>query len=172
MRPSRWWYAVAALIAVAGFVLAGFLLVKAVDDFPEPVAHGPVGTPLTAAVDQEGLTVFVDDPAFSVVCEATGPSGAPVPLRASSVNESITTGSATWYVALRSEEPSPPGRHTVLCESEDGSLVYAVGPRATVVGFVGALFGAFGAAGGGFVVGCLVAIVVFLLRRSAGRRGV
>lgn len=167
--PSRWWYAVAAVLVVAGFAVSGFLFVKAVDDFPEPVAQGRVGTPLQATLHKEGLTVFTADRAAALACSASGPGGA-VPLRPVNINETVSTGAGTWYVALRSTDPTPPGDYTVSCTSEQQSLVYAVGPRATVVGFVGTLFAALGAAGGGFVLGSLVGIVTLLRRRSAKQR--
>lgn len=170
MRPSRLWYAVAALIAVAGFVVAGFLLVKATSEFPVPKAEGRVGTELTVDLDQEGLTIFVSQRGYQVYCAVTDAAGNNVATQAPGLTETIGVGGRQWYVAERSLQPTPPGRYQVSCDSEQTSLLYAVGARTTVVGFVGTLFGAFGAAGLGFLVGSVIAIIVFFRRRAARRR--
>ncbi len=131
-------------VLIAGLAITAFLVFKVIDLFPSPAATGLVGTPITTELDDEGLTLLVDDASFSVSCTVTDAAGAEVPLTQTSGNSTITINNHTWWVVLESTSPTPAGTYTALCDSADPGLGYALGERGSIGGFVGAIFGIVG----------------------------
>jgi hypothetical protein len=164
--PSRTWTWVGVGLLVLAVVLTGFFVWKVVETLPRtphPVGAGPVH------LDQDGLTIYSSQPVLPPSCEAKASTGADVPLQRPSGSETITINSKTWYVVSRSAEPVPAGDYSVSCTDRETNATYAVGPRSSVLGFVGAIFGAIGS----FVIlgiaGVLVLVISGLKRRRANR---
>ncbi|WP_149360183.1 hypothetical protein [Lolliginicoccus suaedae] len=164
-NPSARWYLLVVALAVIGITIGAVLAWRAVAAFPSVVAEARANQQLEVSLDDEGLAIFADSGSARLDCSATDAQGASVPLERLTASETITVGSRTWHVVLRSPEPTPPGTYTVLCASEDTSTVYGVGPRASVFGFVGLVLGAVAALGVGIFGGFLLWLVIFLLRR-------
>jgi hypothetical protein len=153
-------------LLVLAVVLTGFFVWKVVETLPrtpQPIGAGSVH------LDQEGLTIYSSQPVLPPACEAKDSTGADVPLTRPSGSETITINSKTWYVVTRSAEPVPAGDYSVNCTDRETNATYAVGPRSSVLGFVGAIFGAIGS----FVIlgiaGVLVLVISGLKRRRANR---
>jgi hypothetical protein len=164
--PSRTWTWVGVGLLVLAVVLTGFFVWKVVETLPrtpQPVEAGSVH------LDQEGLTIYSSQPVLPPACVAKDSTGADVPLKRPSASETITINSKTWYVITRSAEPVPAGNYSVSCTDGETNATYAVGPRSSVVSFVGAIFGAIGS----FVIlgiaGVLVLVISGLKRRRANR---
>jgi hypothetical protein len=165
-RPSQTWTWIGVGLLVLAVVLTGFFVWKVVETLPRtplPVGAGPVH------LDQDGLTFYSSQPVLPPACEATDSTGADVPLKRPSGSETITINSKTWYVVSRSAEPVPAGDYSVSCTDRETNATYAVGPRSSVLAFVGAIFGAIGS----FVIlgiaGVLVLVISGLKRRRANR---
>ena len=70
MGPSRWWYAVAALVAVGGLAVAGVLGVRAVVDFSDRVDdldRVPIFATEEVSLDEGAYTLYYEQPSRSVV---------------------------------------------------------------------------------------------------------
>ncbi|WP_278313894.1 hypothetical protein [Lolliginicoccus levis] len=163
--PSSRWYLLVAALVVVGIALGALLAWRAVSEFPFVTAETRANQPIEASIEEEGLTIFADTERASLECEVSDASGATVPMRGLSASETITVGSRSWHVILRSSEPTPPGDYSVLCTSEDSSVIYGVGAWSSVFGFVGLVLGAVAALGVGLFGGFLLWLVIFLLRR-------
>ncbi|MBD8507104.1 hypothetical protein HT102_11450 [Hoyosella sp. G463] len=163
--PSSRWYLLVAVLVVVGLAVGALLAWAAAGAFPSVTAEARANQPLEVSIEDEGLTIFADTDRASLDCEVSDTRGATVPMRGLSTTETISVGARTWHVVLRSSEPVRPGEYSVLCTSEDSSVIYGVGPRATVFGFVGLVLGAVAALGIGVVGGFLLWLVIFLLRR-------
>jgi hypothetical protein len=160
------WTWVGVGLLVLAVVLTGFFIWKVVETLPrtpQPIGAGSVH------LDQEGLTIYSSQPVLPPACEATDSTGADVPLKRPSGSETITINSKNWYVVSRSAEPVPAGDYSVSCTDRETNATYAVGPRSSVLGFVGAIFGAIGS----FVIlgiaGVLVLVISGLKRHRANR---
>jgi hypothetical protein len=164
--PSRTWTWVGVGLLVLAVVLSGFFVWKVVETLPrtpQPVGAGSVH------LDQEGLTIYSSQPVLPPACQANDSTGADVPMERPGASETITINSKTWYVVLRSAEPVPAGDYTVSCTDRETNATYAVGPRSSVLGFVGAIFSAIGS----FVIlgsaGVLILVISAVKRRRANR---
>jgi hypothetical protein len=162
--PSQTWTWVGVGILVLAVVLTGFFVWKVVETLPrtpQPAGAGPVH------LDQDGLTIYSSQPVLPPACEAKDSTGADVQLKRPSGSETITINSKTWYVVSRSAEPVPAGDYSVSCTDSETKATYAIGPRSSVLGFVGAIFGAIGS----FVIlgiaGVLILVISVLKRRRA-----
>jgi hypothetical protein len=165
--PSQTWTWVGVGLLVLAVVLTGFFVWKVVETVPrtpQSIEGGAVH------IDQEGLTIYSSQPVLPPACKAfASTTGADVPLKRPSGSETITINSKTWYVVWRSAEPVPAGDYVATCSGQDTNATYAIGPRSSVLGFVGAIFGAIGS----FVIlgiaGVLVLVISGLKRRRANR---
>jgi hypothetical protein len=190
VRPSRAWYAVAAVVAIAGVagaILLGLALFHAVD---QPIERFPSGRALVLAMQRgdrrtiyqqvrgvdptpEGLFWLHDVGAGELACRVRGPGGQPVPTTASS-NLTLTLGSDEYH-AKRDFAATRTGAHAVSCPApgvpEGARLALAVGPRIRILGFVTSIFGALAALFGGLAVGAVIAGLTALLRHQNRRRG-
>lgn len=161
--PSRAWTVVAVGLLAMGLVLTGFFLWKAIDNrpgTPKPITAGPV------RLDREGLTVYASQPMLQASCQATDSNGTAIPLSRPLGSETITINSKSWYVVLRSVEPVPSGQYSVSCASASAAT-FGVGPRSSVLGFVGAIFGAIGSFLFFGLAGVLILVIAGVKRRRA-----
>ena len=71
----------------------------------------------------------------------------------------------------RSVETVPPGEYVVSCADEDTGTSYGVGPRMSILGFVGSIFGLIGSLLVFIGVGVVLLVVGALKRRKANRPG-
>lgn len=70
MGPSRWWYAVAALVAIAGFATAGALGVLAIVDYDDRIddlERVPIFAAEEVALDAGAFTLYYEHPSGSLV---------------------------------------------------------------------------------------------------------
>ncbi|MCE5288197.1 MAG: hypothetical protein LLG14_03045 [Nocardiaceae bacterium] len=141
-------------VLVAGITLVTFLIFKVIDAFPAPVDSGLVGTPITATLDSDGVTILVDDPSYQIDCGITDSTGRPIPLYQPGGTTTITVNGHSWWVALESTNPTPPGTYTATCTSADAGLAYAVGERGNVLSMVGMIFG---------IIGTIIATIVIVI---------
>lgn len=186
IRPSRAWYAVAVVIAVAGVVVAALLAVglyRAVDKPVERFASGEritveardgdrrtvyqqVGGPLPTGARDAGEVTTAD-----LECDIRGPGEAAVATEPSS-NLSLTLGNYEYH-AKRDWKAERAGRYSVACRSTSAPerrLGLAVGPRIRVLGFVSSILGALGALFGGVALGAMIAVLTAVLRYQSRRR--
>jgi hypothetical protein len=134
------WIAIACF--VIGAVVAGFFVWRIVETAPrspQSIAGG------TVHLKREGLTIYSSVPVPGPPCDAKDPSGADVPLTRQTSSEVLTINGDTWYVVARSVSAVPAGDYSVSCIDSETSASYAAGPRTSLAGFVGSIFGAIGA---------------------------
>jgi hypothetical protein len=188
VRPSRAWYAVAAVVAIAGVagaILLGLALFHAVD---QPIERFASGRTLVLAMQRgdrrtiyqqvrgvdraSGLYRLDDVGAGVLACRVRGPGGQPVPTTASG-NLTLTLGSDEYH-AKRDFAATRTGAHAVTCPApgvpEGARLALAVGPRIRILGFVTSIFGSLAALFGGLAVGAVIAGLTALLRHQNRRR--
>lgn len=158
---TRRWTVVAIAVLAVGLALSGFFLWKAIDSrpsLPKPIGAGPV------QLDREGLTIYSTQQVLQPSCQAKDASGADIPLERIQGTEEITVNSSTWYVVLRSADPVPAGAYSVTCTGAEGT--YGVGPRASVLGFIGYVLGAIGS----FLLFGLTGVLILVLSTVRRRR--
>lgn len=141
-------------VLVAGIALVTFLIFKVIDAFPAPVTSGLIGSPITATLDSDGVTILVDDPSYRIDCGLTDSSGRTLPLHQPGGTTTITVNGHSWWVALESTDPTPPGTYTATCTSADAGLGYAIGERGNVLSMVGMIFG---------IIGTVIATIVIAI---------
>lgn len=159
---TRGWTVVAIAVLAVGLALSGFFLWKAIDgrpSLPKPIGAGPV------QLDREGLTIYSTQQVLQANCQAKDASGADVPLQRPLGTEEITVNSSTWYVVLRSVNSVPAGAYSVTCTGSEGT--YGVGPRASVLGFIGSVLGAIGSFLFFGLTGVLILVLAAVKRRRA-----
>ena len=166
-RRTLTWLAIASF--VIGLVLAGFFVWRIVETAPRSPEQ--IGTSGTVQLDKDGLTIYSSEPVLRPPCEVKDSSGADVPLESPTGSETITINDNTWYVIARSVETVPPGEYVVSCADEDTGTSYGVGPRMSILGFVGAIFGLIGSLLVFIGLGVVLLIVGAVKRRKANRPG-
>lgn len=166
-RRTLTWLAIASF--VIGLVLAGFFVWRIVETAPRSPER--IGTSGTVRLDKDGLTIYSSEPVLRPPCEVKDASGADVPLKSPTGSETITINDNTWYVIARSVETVPPGEYVVSCADEDTGTSYGVGPRMSILGFVGSIFGLIGSLLVFIGLGVVLLVVGALKRRKANRPG-
>ncbi|TCM37868.1 hypothetical protein [Kribbella sp. VKM Ac-2568] len=166
-RRTLTWLAIASF--VIGLVLAGFFVWRIVETAPRSPER--IGTSGTVRLEEDGLTIYSSEPVLRPPCEVKDSSGADVPLKSPTGSETITINDNTWYVIARSVETVPPGEYVVSCADEDTGTSYGVGPRMSILGFVGSIFGVIGSLLVFIGLGVVLLVVGALKRRKANRPG-
>ncbi|TCN44241.1 hypothetical protein EV644_101624 [Kribbella orskensis] len=166
-RRTLTWLAIASF--VIGLVLAGFFVWRIVETAPRSPER--IGTSGTVRLEEDGLTIYSSQPVLRPPCEVKDSSGADVPLESPTGSETITVNNNTWYVIARSVETVPPGEYVVSCADDDTGASYGVGPRMSILGFVGAIFGLLGSLLVFIGLGVVLLIVGAVKRRKANRPG-
>jgi hypothetical protein len=175
LKPSGWWYGVAAGIAVAGIVIAIVVFVQTitglidrVDDFQRVTLPGSG----TVTLEEGDYSIYHEfDGASSTEFGSTvpitllAPDGTPVDLDRYDANVTYSWGDHEG-VAAYSFTAEEAGTYTVSAETQSG--VVAVG-RGIGSGLVGGIVGAFLLGIGGSVIGGVIAIVVGI-KRGRDRR--
>lgn len=169
LRPRRFWYVLAAGIALLGLVAGGLLGWQAYTSFPTVEEEVASGETATVHLEDGGMTVFVDRQFLEGGCEAEDTQGREVPLDPVLGTETVTVNDQTWQAVLRTSGPFPAEEYTVECNSDSGA-VFGIGSRASVWATVGAMLGAIGSAGLGVLVAAVVTLVVFFRRRGHRKR--
>jgi hypothetical protein len=162
--PSQTWTWVGVGVLVLAVVLTGFFVWKVVETVPRTPQSIEAGA---VHLDQDGLTIYSSLPVLPPACKAHVSTGADVPLKRPSGSETITINSKTWYVVWRSAEPVPAGDYVASCFGPDTNATYAIGPRSSVLGFVGAIFGAIGS----FVILGIAGVLILVISGLKRRRG-
>lgn len=158
------WSAIASF--VIGLAAAGFFVVRIVDTAPrspQPIGSGSVH------LDEEGLTIYSSRPVLRPPCEVKDANGSDVPLTSPTGSETITINNDTWYVISRSVVPVPAGDYVVSCPDDQTTATYAVGPRSSVLGFVGSIFGLLGSLFVFFGLGITLLIIAVVKHRRTNR---
>jgi hypothetical protein len=175
LKPSGWWYGVAAGIAVAGIIIAIVVFVQTitglidrVDDFQRVTLPGSG----TVTLEEGDYSIYHEfDGASSTEFGSTvpitllAPDGSAVDLERYDANVTYSWGDHEG-VAAYSFTADEPGEYTVSAETQSG--VVAVG-RGIGSGLVGGIVGAFLLGIGGSVIGGVIAIVVGI-KRGRDRR--
>lgn len=178
IKPGRFWYWIAGIIAVAGigagvtvFVLGISSVAGALPEMDETFEPGESAR-VELSRDRE-YAIYVDyagETAPDAQCSATGPGTASVD---EPTNTSFTAGDGrrTWHL-LYDLTVSKDGEYTVECVATNAGD-FAVGDAVDVGGFVGGIFGSIGGLLGipcfSIVVGGVIVLVV-ALRRSANKK--
>lgn len=181
VRPSKWWFVAAGLIAVVGIVLAVVWFVvgmmrffDTIDEFQRVEVPGTSDVVLDdpggysvyheyrGASGDDGFGRFAPEPSVTI----TDPSGDEVPLEPYT-SEVSYDGSGHEGVALSTFDAEEAGTYTVEAEGDAGTEV-AIGPGIGS-GLVATIVGGFVIGGAGVLVGGIMAIVVGV-RRSQNRR--
>jgi hypothetical protein len=178
IKPSAWWYGVAAAVAVAGIVIAIVVMVQAiaglvdrVDDFQRVSLPGSG----TITLDETGgYTVYHEFSGASdsstlgssVSVNITGPDGQPVELRNYDSNVTYNWDDHEG-VALYSFHADQVGEYTISAEGQQG--VVAVGRGFGIDSLVGGIFGALVIGLLGAAIGGAIAIVVGVKRGKSRR---
>lgn len=153
-------------VLAAGLAIIVFLVFRVIDAFPSPAVSGLAGSPITATLDGEGLTLLVDDASYSMDCTVTDAAGQEIPISSTDGTTTITINNHSWWVVAESTDPTPPGEYTADCDSADAGLGYAMGERGGVGGFVVGIFGIIGTA----IMTIIVAITLFVVGAMKSRR--
>lgn len=170
VTPARLWYWVAGGLVLAGVLGALLLVLRAVSDPPGPTTEMFAFQADTVELAEEGLTVYASGGSYRGDCLVRDGAGQRVPVEAPAGREHVTVGGRQWIVVARTAEEVPPGTYVVTCESDDDSTVFGVGPYVSFLGTAVAIFVAVGVAGVAFILGGVLALVVYLRRRSALQR--
>ncbi|MGH3517531.1 MAG: hypothetical protein ACRDQ7_08985 [Haloechinothrix sp.] len=170
IRPGRVWYWVAGGILLLGLLAAGTVGWRAASSFPSPAAELRALEFKTVTLDDEGMTIYATEGSFSGSCQVRDAAGDRVQLSPPSGTETVTINNRRWSVIARTPDPVPAGDYVVGCESADDATVFGVGPHSSVLGTIGVIFAATGIAVLSFLIAGVVALVVFLRRRSARQR--
>jgi hypothetical protein len=180
-RPTRWWYAVALVILVAGFALAGLFvfdrLTRATDALTRVDVPGEAQLPLEAGdytifhelqPSTDGVVAGTSD-LEGLVLGLSGPDGAAVTLEAYGASGSYSVGGRTGR-AVMSFTASEAGDYRLVAAYPDGADaprgVLAIG-KGFVEGILTTVFGALGIVLGAGAVAVVIAIRTFLRRRAA-----
>src|SRR5215207_815893 len=166
-RRTLTWLAIASF--VIGLVLAGFFVWRIVETAPRSPER--IGTSGTVRLDDEGLTIYSSQPVLRPPCEVKDANGTAVPLKSPTGSETITINNDTWYVIARSVETVPPGEYVVSCADEETGTSYGVGPRMSILGFVGSIFGLVGSLLVFIGLGVVLLVIAAVKRRKANRPG-
>lgn len=187
LRPRRWWYGVAATVAVLGLaagVVCGVLAGGSAADLSDSVADldprlrpvDPDGaTEVELTTDRQWAVYAVDPTGLRLSCAGDGLTVRPV-------DRTVTvSGDGRSYRTVLTVRPSVAGRHTLRCTSSDPAAVTAIGrvvdaETAAAAGgqFFGTVFGivaAIGLAALGLLVGGAIALVVAVRRSGHRTRG-
>jgi hypothetical protein len=178
LRPRRYWFAVAALIAMVGATAGIALFVVAVsgatEDFRRPDQPFRVGEPVTARVVAATDKIIWIDGAVGTDrpdCTVSPVDDGDARIESVGAALSYTTGDADWHGLYRLNAARD-GQYQVLCQG-DPSARLALGDPPQIRGFAGKLGGGLAALFGlpclGLVGGGVLALVV-ALRRSAHRK--
>jgi hypothetical protein len=177
LKPSAWWYGIAAAIGTAAIAIAVVVfvqtisgLVDRVDDFQRMSL--PASGSFTIE-DTGGYTVYHEFPGASgssfgsgLFVEITGPDGSEVETETYDADVSYSWGDHEG-IASYSFTADQPGEYTISAEGGTGEV--AIG-RGIGSGLVGGLVGSFAVG----IVGCLVAgilAIVVAIKRGKNRRG-
>jgi hypothetical protein len=158
------WLAIASF--VIGIALAGFFAFRIVETAPrspQPIGSGPVH------LKEVGLTIYASVPVLRPPCTVQDATGGEQPLGHLQGSETITINGKTWYVVAKTVDDVPPGDYLVSCSDDVTSATYAVGPRSSVLGFVGSIFGLLASLFTFCGVGIALLIVALIKRRRAKR---
>lgn len=178
--PSRWWYGLAASVAVATVVVTGIVgygravdLIERVEGFQHFGGSGTwvsIVEPGEYAVYQEwverggGNPYATGAPAAEPVITVTGPGGSDVPVRPADVSYGWGRQQAE---AVGTFELPEPGEYRIDATGTEGRLAFGeVIPGSPLYGFGSALLVA-----AAITVACLVGTFVVAKRRRDGRRG-
>jgi hypothetical protein len=180
LRPRRWWYMVAGLIAVLGTLVGagGFALglFTAVGEGHLGRTFG-AGQPVSVRLQTDPLpAIFVREArnlsTFSTRCAVRTDAGRRVPIHEPSYSFTIDRYGAEWRL-IYVVNPRQSGGYTITCGG-DGSERFAVGSNPDMRRFFGGLFGALFAVfiipSIGIFIGVIIAIVVAVRRADARRR--
>jgi hypothetical protein len=175
LKPSGWWYGVAAGVAIVGIVAAIVVFVQTisglidrVDDFQRVSLPGSDTITLD---DTGGYTVYHEFNGASgstssfVAIDITGPDGSAVELEPYDANVTYSWGDHEG-IAAYSFTADETGEYTVSAEGDIGLV--AVG-RGIGSGLAAGIVGAFALGLGGALVGGIIAIVVGV-KRGRDRR--
>lgn len=166
-RRTLTWLAIASF--VIGLVLAGFFVWRIVETAPRTPER--IDTSGTVQLDKDGLTIYASQPVLRPPCQVKDSSGADVPLKSPTGSETITINDNTWYVIARSVQTVPPGEYVVSCADDETGAAYSVGPRMSILGFVGSIFGLIGSLLVFIGLGVVLLVVGALKRRKANPPG-
>ncbi|GGC63379.1 hypothetical protein IEU95_12105 [Hoyosella rhizosphaerae] len=165
VSPSRRWNWLVVSVAVGGIILSGFLLWRAMVALPTVKGQFPAGESTTVTLETEGITVFADRENTRFDCIITDHRGQTIPSSRPTTSETITINQDSWHAILRSDTPVRPGTFTVACADNAGTAVwFAVGPHASLFGFLGNLFGAIFVFIAGIGGAIFLAIVLKIMR--------
>jgi hypothetical protein len=178
LKPSGWWFGVAAGVAVAGIVIAIIVFVAAinglvdqVNDFQRVTLPGSDTVTLESA---GGYTIYHEfdgassDSGFAPGVSVTiaGPDGEPVEVKTYDATVTYSWGGHEG-IAVYSFTVDQPGDYTVSAEGETGQVAIGRGIGSSLVGgIVGSLALGIGAS----LAGGIIAIVVGI-KRGRNRRG-
>lgn len=185
LRPGRWWYVVAIVVAVLGIVIgiAGFGLGIAsfVRGLPKMTTEFDTGSPVTVhlAAGQE-RAIYADlnsgsaRPAYTD-CTGTARGDGSIDVRQISNTLDFPSGRHQW-VSVYTVTVTRDGDYDLSCQPtfNDGPTHYALGDAAKTGALVGGIFGGIAALIGvpclALTVGGVIALVVALRRSSARKR--
>jgi hypothetical protein len=174
LKPSGWWFGVAAAVAVAGLVAAIVVfaqtlggLIDKVNDFQRVSLPGST----TVTLETGGYSVYhefdgASGSTFTTISVLiTAPDGSEVTLDPYDADVTYSWGDHEG-IAAYSFRADQPGQYQVSAEGAEGQV--AIG-RGIGSGIVGGIAGAFALGIGGLVVGGVIALVVGI-RRGRDRR--
>lgn len=181
VRPSAWWFGVAAAAGVLGIVLAIVLFVRTYSDFVDRIdGFQRITVPGDGTVELDGtggFTIyheyegadfsdggFFEPDIFDVTL--TAPDGSQVVLRNYTSNVTYATGGHEG-IALYSFTADEPGTYQLSAQGESSTL--AVG-RGIGRGLVGGIVAGIVVGFVGVVAGIVIAIVVGVRRSNERRR--
>ncbi|HEX3732488.1 MAG TPA: hypothetical protein VHU91_06155 [Mycobacteriales bacterium] len=164
LRPSRWWYGIAAVIAVlfiGGGITAG--AVGVLKNSPSLDTKFDIGETATFTLDSghEASLYAVADGKGRLKCSAsegiklTGPKGTFM----------FTDGGDKWERVFNLKS-STDGKHQVTCSSDDDITKLAIGDKANTGGLAGSVAALLCGPCVGIIIAAAIVLVVALRRKS------
>jgi hypothetical protein len=181
LRPRRFWYVVAGVIALGGillgiglFILGLVTAVRSVPDLGTQFTAGEAKTVTMTAGDKK--VIFADSAAVNPTCTGSAPNGGNIDLSTLSYSFTVTKGDREWR-GIYEDKTDKDGAYQITCGAPSDSspaTEYAIGDAPKFGGFLGGILGGLAALFGlpcfGIVVAAVIALVTALRRNSYKRR--
>lgn len=175
VRPARWWYLVAGVLAAVGVVggLVGFVWGARTAESSVPAIEQPfhAGQPTTVELSGRPQIIWVDEYTITTAdidCAASGVDGGSVRVGPVSMMMSAQIDGHAWKPE-KDLSASPAGRYTITCTSRDGrtDAVFAIGDRPDEGRFAGGVIGGLASV---FGFGCPAVVIAGVIVLVVGVR--